>query len=161
MKRVAIIGSFQQSRNYTLVQEIITLFLEKGLDVVSPAGTLVVDKRDGFVVFETDDNTLSNEKIQYETLEKIFTANAVYIVNVDGYVGRTTCYEIGRILERKIPLYFMSFPLDLPICITEEFVVEPTAFVDLIYSAEEKTLSLECSCCSKLHLCLGGTDAKA
>lgn len=161
MKRVAIIGSFQRTDNYSLVQELIALFKKEGLYVVSPAGTIVTDKREGFVVFESDNPAQRNEKIQYDTLVKIFSAHAVYVANVDGYIGKTTCYEIGRILERKLPIYFYSHPEDLPICITEEFIVSPNKFVEIICNSDESILDLECSSCKKHHICSGGNNVEA
>lgn len=161
MKRVAIIGSFQRTENYSLVQELITLFEEEGLQVVSPAGTRVSDKRNGFVVFETDNQLQKNEKIQHDTLAKIFSAHVVYVANKDGYVGKTTCYEIGRILERRQPIYFYSYPADLPICITEEFIVPPKKLVKIICSSGESILNLECSSCKRHQICSGGSNAEA
>lgn len=32
-----------------------------------------------------------------------------------GYVGVTTCYELGRAHGRRIPTYFSDVPRDLPI----------------------------------------------
>ena len=78
MKRIAIIGSFQRTDNYELVRELIAFFEKEGLTVVSPAGTIVADNREGFVVFESDNRTQKNEKIQYDTLVKIFSIQIFY-----------------------------------------------------------------------------------
>lgn len=161
MKRIAIIGSFQRTDNYELVRELIAFFEKEGLTVVSPAGTIVADNREGFVVFESDNRTQKNEKIQYDTLVKIFSAHVVYVVNIDGYVGKTTCYEIGRILERRQPIYFYSHPQDLPICITEEFIVSPVKFMEIICNSGESILNLECSSCKKYQICSGGDNVEA
>lgn len=158
MKQVAIIGSFQRPENYALVQRVINLFSQNALNVTSPSGSSIANKREGFVIFDSDNHCLSNEKIQYDTLDKIFSSNAVYVVNADGYVGKTTCYEIGRVIERKIPIYFHSFPCDLPICITKDFIVAPEEFIDIVKKCELKIMKFECESCIKLQLCLGGTD---
>lgn len=159
-KRIAIIGSFQRTDNYVLIQKIIALFKKVGLTVVSPTGALVTENREGFIVFESDNNMLTNEKIQHDTLEKIFSAHIVYVVNINGYVGKTTCYEIGRVLERKIPLYFYSYPKDLPLCVTEDFIVSPDELVKIIYNSAESLINFECSLCKNLKVCSGDSNAK-
>lgn len=155
MKKVAIIGSFQRSDNYAVVQSLVSLLRDNGFRVTSPDGSSVVDKRDGFVVFSSDDSRLTNQKIQYDTLEKIFSADAVYVVNVGGYIGRTTCYEIGRVLERRQPLYFYSRPNDLPICLTEEFIITPNMFIDIVSQSREVPLWLKCNSCKNMPICIG------
>jgi hypothetical protein len=125
---IALIGSFREL-NYPRVKACIELFIGAGLQVVSPAGTPIV--RGGeFVRFATDSADLSDAEIQTVTLERIFSADAVYVVTgSNGYVGRTTCYEIGRVVQRCQPIYFSEVPDDLPVHIPLEHVATPEAFV--------------------------------
>lgn len=155
MKKVALIGSFQKALNYQRVLEIIQAFRAAGLTVVSPTGTAVTSNRDGFVVFESDDFKQSNEKIQQDTLNNIFTAEAVYVVDVAGYLGWTTCYEIGRLIERQIPLYFLEHPTDLPLCITEDLIVSPEDFIYKVLHQRLEIISCECSHCVNFLKCTG------
>ena len=86
-----------------------------GLHVTSPAGSELAIAGVDFVRFETDQADHSDAEIQAVTLCNIFVADAVYVIAPNGYVGRTTCYEIGRIIQAGKPLYFSECISDLPI----------------------------------------------
>ncbi|MGJ5208121.1 hypothetical protein [Bradyrhizobium sp. HKCCYLR20261] len=126
-KRIAIIGSFRRER-YDGVLDILHRFRAAGFAIVSPSGAAIVDGEE-FVRFSTDDASASDPEVQSRTLENIFSADAVYVVAPRGYVGRTTSYEIGRIIQRRQPIYFSEQPNDLPVHIPEWCVVAPAEFV--------------------------------
>ena len=113
MKTVSIIGSFRKEENYAWVVEIITKLREAGVNVLSPAGTEVVDSVEDFVIFVSDDKSLSPIEIENITLEKIFASDIVYVCDVDGYIGNTTAYELGRCDIRGKEIYFMEYPEDI------------------------------------------------
>jgi nucleoside 2-deoxyribosyltransferase len=46
-------------------------------------------------------------------LEKIDAADVVYVVNPDGYVGRSVCVDIGYAYAKGKPVYCM-YPIDDP-----------------------------------------------
>jgi hypothetical protein len=46
-------------------------------------------------------------------LEKIEEADFVYVVNPDGYVGRSVCIDIGYAYAKGKPIYVM-YPIDDP-----------------------------------------------
>ncbi len=46
-------------------------------------------------------------------LEKIDLSDVVYVVNPEGYVGRSVCVDIGYALARKKPIYSMR-PIEDP-----------------------------------------------
>lgn len=46
-------------------------------------------------------------------LEKIDEADVVYVVNPDGYVGRSVCIDIGYAYAKGKPIYCM-YPIDDP-----------------------------------------------
>jgi hypothetical protein len=43
----------------------------------------------------------------------------------NGYVGRTTCYEIGRLVQAARPVYFSDPPDDLPLFVPQSHVLTP------------------------------------
>lgn len=108
--------------------QVIQTFRDAGFDIASPSGADIVTGEE-FVRFETDDATFSDSLVQSLTLEKIFAADAVYVVAPEGYVGKTTCYEIGRVVQRRQPVYFSEHPDDLPVHIPAWCVVPPEQFV--------------------------------
>jgi hypothetical protein len=120
-KRVAIIGSFKQHNGP--IQEACAALRSHGFTVTSPRGSdIVVDGVD-FVRFTSDPSTWSDPSVQSLALHRIFGAELVYVVAPGGYVGKTTCYEIGRILQRQQPLYFSESPKDLPIHVPERAIL--------------------------------------
>lgn len=158
IKKVALIGSFRKPENYKLIKDIIKLIEAQKIFVVSPMGSDVNAKRDDFVIFETDNKNFSNEKIQFDTITKIFSSNAVYVINVNGYIGKTTSYEIGRIIEKKIPLYFIEYPKDLPICVSKEQIVKPKEFIRIIQYSKEKFIDFSCDDCDNFQQCISKGD---
>ncbi|MCZ8036343.1 MAG: hypothetical protein O9288_16510 [Novosphingobium sp.] len=128
MVKVALIGSFRE-QNYPRVQTVLRAFREAGFTITSPSGADIVTGTE-FVRFASDDTALTDAEIQTSTLAKIFDADVVYVVTgKHGYVGRTTCYEIGRIIQRGTPIYFSDAPDDLPVHIPPTHVVDPDSFV--------------------------------
>lgn len=128
--KVAVIGSFR--KHYDDVLACIRCFADAGWTVTSPTGSEVLEPGIDFVRFSTDDPELSDEEVQTVTLERIFSADVVYVVAPDGYVGRTTCYEIGRLVQAGHPVYFSDRPADLPIRVADQFVATPRLFVETV-----------------------------
>ena len=121
MPSVAIIGSFRQY--YVDVLAAIAAFRQAGWSVASPAGTDIINPDIDFVRFTTDAEHLNDAQVQTVTLDKIMRADLSYVVAPNGYVGRTTCYEIGRLIQAKRPVYFSSIPRDLPLHVPSQFVL--------------------------------------
>jgi nucleoside 2-deoxyribosyltransferase len=128
MRSVAIIGSFQ--KYYEGVLDIIALFRKNGVQVTSPYQSRITEARQGFVIFEADDNSLTDDEIQTDTLRKILKADAVYVYNPSGYVGKTTCYEIGILMVKNKPLYYLERPDDLPVPVADSQIITPQDFVE-------------------------------
>ena len=118
---VAIIGSFRQ--HYNSVMEAWTAFASKGISVTSPKGAPVLQERIRFVRFETDNPDFDDPHVQSLALHRIMRADVVLVVAPGGYVGRTTCYEIGRVIQALRPLYFTEPPDDVPIRVDPDHIV--------------------------------------
>jgi hypothetical protein len=110
---VSIIGSFRQY--YSQAALAVKEFESLGVNVRSPVVSRIVNPGDEYARFETDPPQSSDQLIQAMTMEKILSSDLIYVVAPGGYVGRTTCYELGRVHERSIPVYFSAPPCDLPI----------------------------------------------
>src|SRR4051812_26400007 len=96
-KSVAIIGSFKQ--HYEKVCQAWRALTDLGLEVMSPKGTPIIEPGISFVRFISDDTKWDDPMVQTVALHRILGANFVFVVAPSGYVGRTTCYEIGRIIQ--------------------------------------------------------------
>lgn len=127
---VALIGSFRQYYNDVL--KTLDAFTEVGLTVTSPKGTKIVKNGIPFVRFESDDCGWTDEMIQVIALHRILRADFVFVVLPNGYVGRTTCYEIGRIIQAKKPLYFSERPHDLPLHIPDDHILTASHIAEQI-----------------------------
>ena len=139
---VSIIGSFRKPDHYNVVKKAVMYFKQAGLIVLSPKGSKVCRSIEDFVIFDTDESSLSPAEIQMVTLDKIIHSDAVYVCNVNGYVGRTTCYEIGFCLSRGIPLYFLSMPNDLPIPVSADNILSIEAFCQMVLDGQAKRLDV-------------------
>ena len=137
--KVAIIGSFRKF--YDEISQMISLLRKEGFTVTSPYLSTICASRNAFVVFDADDSTQTNDEIQTETLRKILNADVVYVYDAnDGYLGNTTCFEIGFLLAKKRPLYFKEMPGDLPIPVAQSHVLSPN---DFIKTLKEKKIYFE------------------
>lgn len=127
---VALIGSFRQ--HYNIVLEPLTVFKGIGLLVSTPIGTRIIKNGIPFVRFESDESEWTDEMIQVVALHRILRADFVFVVVPNGYVGRTTCYEIGRIIQARKPVYFSERPNDLPVCIPADHICSASYLAEQI-----------------------------
>jgi hypothetical protein len=123
MPSLAIIASFRN--HYEPVLAAREVFLRHGIEVTSPKGSPIIKPGIPFVRFQSDPHHAPDCVVQSTAVHRILRADAVYVVAPDGYVGRTTCYEIGRAVQAGRPLYFSEPPKDLPICVPTDHVVSP------------------------------------
>ena len=129
---VAIIGSFKQY--YDAVCKSLTTFLLSGLKITTPKGSKILKPGIPFVRFESDNPDWTDEMVQVVTLQRIFQSDFVFVVVQDGYIGCTTCYEIGRIVQAGKPLYFSDRPKDLPLWIPDSHICSADQIVEHILS---------------------------
>ena len=131
---IGIIGSFR--RYYDHVLKAWEVFTNFGFMVVSPRGTNIIKNDIPFVRFSSDNPQYDDYTIQSITLKKLLNANLVYVVASEGYVGRTTAYEIGRLIQANVPIYFSEDPLDLPIQIPTSHILVPEKLCQLLVKPE-------------------------
>jgi hypothetical protein len=122
-RTVAVIGSFKQHN--ISVQAVCAELRGAAIEVTSPVGKDLLQEGIDFVRFESDPKTWDDASIQSLALHRIFRAELVYVVLPGGYIGRTTCYEVGRVIQRKQPIYFSDRPLDLPLFVPDDHIVSP------------------------------------
>lgn len=128
---VALIGSFRQ--HYNVVLESLSAFAAVGLVVTTPKGTGIVKHAIPFVRFESDETEWTDEMVQVAALHRILRADFVFAVVPNGYVGRTTCYEIGRVIQAGKPVYFSDRPEDLPLWIPDSHICSAARIAEHIH----------------------------
>ncbi|MDQ1700220.1 MAG: hypothetical protein QOG34_2083 [Frankiaceae bacterium] len=130
MKRIhtiSIIGSFR--RHYPEVVLAIETFSAAGIKVLSPERSEILDENQEFVRFTSDPPFSTDAEIQDRAFANMLRSDAVFVVAPDGYVGRTTCLELGRLMDRDIPIFYSESPRDLPIRVGRTQVLSPDALV--------------------------------
>lgn len=141
MPTVAIIGSFR--KHFQEVEDCLKVFLGRGIEVTSPPpGSVILDPDRLFVRLSSDPGAASDPLVQTRALHRILRADAVYVVSVGGYVGTTTAYEIGRVVQTRCPLYFYERPRDLPILIPDNHVVSADGLANLILDKDLRLIPL-------------------
>ena len=121
IRSVAIIGSFRQHNPQ--IQQACTTLRSAGFVVTSPQGSEVIEDGIPFIRFTSDYTEWTDSEIQSLALHRIFRADLVYVVAPNGYIGRTTCYEVGRIVQSGKPIYFSDQPNDLPLLVPSTFIM--------------------------------------
>lgn len=119
----SIIGSFR--KYYHQISLTIELFENNGIHILSPKQSTILNPQDEFVIFESDDENYLPEEIELIALHRILRSDFVYVYNPNGYIGRTTAYEIGRVTEKVIPIFFKEMPKDLPIFLKKNSIITP------------------------------------
>ena len=135
---VSLIGSFRQ--HYSEVKKAAKVFADAEMTVKSPPPSEITGHGREFVRFKSDPPLSLDHDIQAVTLEKIFSSDFVYVVNPGGYIGRTTAYELGRIHERGIAVYYAEPPKDLPIEIPGGTVLSAHALARIVRSVQPKPI---------------------
>lgn len=133
-RSISIIGSFKQHNKE--IQELCATLRASGVVVTSPQGTGVIQEGIDFVRFHTDDPDWTDPAIQSLAMHRILRADLVYVVVPEGYIGRTTCYEVGRVLQAQLPIYFSHQPLDLPLHVPEQFILNKTSLLSQLSDPE-------------------------
>src|SRR5215217_654615 len=122
-RTVAIIGSFRQ--HYSEVLAAWASFRAAHWIITSPLGSPIIEEGIPFVRFEADDPRWGDPMVQTVALHRILRADLTYVVAPAGYIGRTTCYELGRILQARRPVYFSAQLDDLPLAVPELWIASP------------------------------------
>lgn len=130
LMKISIIGSFR--KYYENIKELIVLLKKNDIEVMSPKFSVITHSKDDFVIFASDNMDFSPAEIQTETLNRILKSDIVYVYNPNGYVGRTTCYEIGIIRTTSIPLLFLENPKDLPIMVCNTDIMKPPKLIYML-----------------------------
>lgn len=126
-RTVAIIGSFRQHYHEVLAAWLV--FRDAGWRITSPVGSSIVEEGIPFVRFLTDEPAWDDPTVQTAALHRILRACITYVVAPCGYVGRTTCYELGRVVQANQPVYFSEKPVDLPLAVPADHVLDPRQLV--------------------------------
>lgn len=102
----AVSGSFR--RFLDDVRSAIRELRALGVRVLSPPSTEVAGELDGFVMLKGDRGDPS--VIEQAHLQGIARSDFLYVVNPEGYIGRSASLEIGYALACSVPVFCSSNP---------------------------------------------------
>jgi hypothetical protein len=101
----AISGSFRKF--YSDIIEVMQIFVSKGIQVLSPPYSYVLNEGDEFVIFASDDCEDAGV-LAGNHLEAIQESDFLYVYNPAGYVGVNTALEIGYAHAHSVPIVALA-----------------------------------------------------
>lgn len=128
--KIGIIGSFK--KHFKQIVLLKTELQNMGHIVINPLGDYITIGNIDFVRSNVDDHNEDDTHIQTRVFTRLFQADVIYVFLVDNYIGRTTCYEVGRLIQGKVPLIFSEKPNDLPLIIPDDRILNPIHFIEAI-----------------------------
>lgn len=130
--RCVIHGSF--SKHFDEIQRVHRLFSQAGIEVLAPKDSELTTKTDGFALFK-DESSLDPRLVELRYLHKIKQLGNdgfSYFVNPDGYIGKSTAYELGVAQLTNTRCFFMDKLADHPAYIHKNAVFSPENLVGYI-----------------------------
>lgn len=101
-----IIGSFR--KHYEHMVDVINLFHENGIEVLSPKEAKILNPDDEFVVFDYDPSHLTDKELEDLVFEKMHKSHFIYLVNPGGYIGLSAAFEVGYCAAHGMDVYAME-----------------------------------------------------
>jgi len=109
--RCVIIGSFR--KHYDQIVNVIEDFNAAEIEVLSPKKAKILNPTDEFVIFDYDPEGLSEKELEDLVLKKMHGSDFVYLVNPEGYIGRSAAFEMGYCAARGFKIFAMEDSTEL------------------------------------------------
>lgn len=107
---VVISGSFR--KHLPDIQKKIKEFEDLGINVLSPKPGYAINSKKDFIILSSDDSR-DKKNLEQKHLKAIEKAAALYICNIDGYIGSSAGMEFGYALALGKPIYVKEVPTDV------------------------------------------------
>ncbi len=98
-----LISSFR--KHLQEMQSTIDELHSHGIRVLSPKDGKVLNPQDEFVILDYDPDYLTDGEIQTLVLKKMEISEFTYLVNPNGYLGKSAAFEIGYAAARGLKLF--------------------------------------------------------
>ena len=135
--RCVLHGSFR--KHFDLFREAHRVFTDAGIEVLAPEIGALTAIRDGFAYLagqEEQDRRLI-ELLYLHNLKKLGENGFSYFINPEGYIGKSTSYELGIAQVTNTHCFFFDAPQDHPAYVHENAIWKP---VDLAAHILERGL---------------------
>lgn len=134
--RCVLHGSFR--KHFELIKEAHKIFTEAGIEVLAPRPADIASSEAGFVFLEGEErgDPRMIELLYLQHLKRLGENGFSYFVNPEGYVGKTTSYELGIAQITNVQCFFSNLPDDHPAYIHRNAVWSPENLVSFIQERE-------------------------
>lgn len=131
--RAVLHGSFR--KHFDEIKRIHAIFTAAGIEVLAPAMSEIKSFEDGFAVLESDTATdpRMTELLYLNNLQRLGKEGFSYFVDPEGYIGKSTAYELGIAQLSNVRCFFYAKPKDHPAYIHKNSVWRPEHLAEFIY----------------------------
>ena len=126
-------GSFR--KHFELIQVVRDVFTSAGIEVVAPTKSNLASIEKGFALLEGEQNQDPRliELLYLHNLKKIGKNGFSYFVNPEGYIGKSTSYELGIAQISNTQCFFYESPTDHPAYIHKNSIWSPQLLAEYVY----------------------------
>ena len=120
--RCVLHGSF--GKHFAEIQRVRELFTAAGIEVLAPKDLELINTQDGFALFE-DERGLDPRMVELQylhNLRKLGENGFSFFVNPEGYIGRSTSYELGIAELTNVRCFFSDMPADHPAFVHQDSI---------------------------------------
>jgi nucleoside 2-deoxyribosyltransferase len=131
-KKVCLCGSF---RFYDKMGEIAEYLTERGITCLMPQPFEFRDQKqpcyfeDKWCQLTTQDKLLLSREAEKEYLQKLESADVIYVVNPNGYVGPSVLFEIGYAIAKGKTVYSLDLIQEYSVMGLVEKIMTPDVLV--------------------------------
>ena len=131
-------GSFQ--KHFNEIKRIHRIFSNAGIEVIAPQVSEITDTKNGFAILESDESRDPRmiEILYLHHLKRLSENGFSFFINPNGYIGKSTSYELGIAQVSNVPCFFLERPIDHPAYLHGNSVWKPELLAEWI--AEKQKL---------------------
>ena len=126
-------GSFR--KHFDLIQQTRKIFAAAGIEVVAPQEAELTSIEDGFALLQGEENQDARliELLYLHNIKRIGKNGFSYFVNPEGYIGKSTSYELGIAQISNTRCFFYESPTDHPAYIHKNSIWSPQLLAEYVY----------------------------
>ncbi len=131
--RCVLHGSFR--KHFKEIKRVYEIFTAAGIEVIAPEFSDIASVNNGFAYLKSDnqhDDPRLVELLYLRNLKKLGQGGFSYFVDPDGYIGRSTSYELGIAQLSNVRCFFIQKPVDHPVYAHQNSVWSPESLVAYI-----------------------------
>lgn len=136
--RCVLHGSF--NKHFDLIQKVHDIFTKAGIEVIAPKKLEISSFKGNFALFEEEENLDPRfvELLYLHNLKSLGRNGFSYFVNPEGYIDKSTSYELGIAQLSNVHCLFYESLEDHPAYIHKNSVWKPEALTS--YISEKNSL---------------------